>query len=876
MADERQCNECGGKLPADAPQGLCPQCLMKLGLPSDAGAERRAASEEQRAVPAGSPGGFVPPEPAQLAEKFPQLEILELLGQGGMGAVYKARQKQLDRLVALKILPPEAGRDPAFAERFAREARSLAKLNHPGIVSVFDFGHTEDGVYYFIMEFVDGTDLRRVIEGGQLDPGEALAVVPQICEALQYAHEEGIVHRDIKPENILLDKKGRVKIADFGLAKLLDRPQSANTLTQAGQRMGTPHYMAPEQIEGAHKVDHRADIYSLGVVFYEMLTGELPIGRFAPPSQKVQVDVRLDEIVLHTLEKEPERRYQHASEVKTDVEQISSTSRPPGPSAARLAEMPARRHGLRARSRLLVKLAVWTGVVVVGWLLPLRTFVILSHLFWLPSSSIECHERTLRPESGAYPDVRLRAARTLYRLGLRLIAKGAWTATAKIDLPDANESTTLEFDARGEEWRWGRPPVLHPLPRIDREISPRDVVQWMEDAGIDTSRPGVQEEAAELIRIVTDAASGIQPEGGYFTFLPSGPPVDIKIGPFTLVPPAASGFERGGELQGWRYLLIAVLFLAVWYPGVRIIVRRHRRRLAAAQEKEGLESKSSELGTKTPQRRFSRAAIVGAFCMPLAILLFVPVLVLTDPRPLRSSEFFIKMRETTGGFVLVILFALFGLATPFVTTILGIVSITHIRQSAGRLYGMGLAIFDALFFPVLALNIAIIAVFKLLGMGGSEAVILTLVIGGLLDRFLIRWAWRKANAGLEAEQNQTDQTDTDERTDQMNTNSKSNIGTMSLVLAIGGTVLSIAVALLLALIESLTNFMPPYTLCFVLFVALEIAALVTGIIGWRSACGKAGLIISAILLLLSSIVLPASRVSSGPSEVGPFGDKVKR
>jgi serine/threonine-protein kinase len=242
-------------------------------------------------------------------------------------------------VVALKILPPEVGRDPAFTERFMREARSLAKLNHPRIVSVFDFGQTEDGLCYFIMEYVEGTDLRHVIEGGKLEPAEALAIVPQVCEALQFAHEEGIVHRDIKPENILLDKKGRVKIADFGLAKLLDKPATAFTLTQAGQRMGTPHYMAPEQIEGAHEVDHRADIYSLGVVFYEMLTGELPIGRFAPPSQKVHIDVRLDNVVLRTLEKEPERRYQHASEVKTDVEQISAGPKTPRPAAKVIREV---------------------------------------------------------------------------------------------------------------------------------------------------------------------------------------------------------------------------------------------------------------------------------------------------------------------------------------------------------------------------------------------------------------------------------------------------------------------------------------------------------------------------------------------------------
>jgi tRNA A-37 threonylcarbamoyl transferase component Bud32 len=301
---------------------------MKLGLPTGADVNKADSVDAQSDVPtsAAPPSEFVPPEPAELARQFPQLDILELLGQGGMGAVYKARQRQLDRLVALKILSPQLVQDAAFAERFVREARSLARLNHPRIISVYDFGKTEAGLFYFIMEFVDGTDLRQVMQAGKLSPPEALAIVPQICEALQYAHDEGIVHRDIKPENILLDKKGRVKIADFGLAKLLARPASVYTLTRAGQRMGTPHYMAPEQIEHPHQVDHRADIYSLGVVFYEMLTGELPLGRFPPPSQKVYIDVRLDEVVLKTLEKEPQRRYQHASEVKTDVETISSTS----------------------------------------------------------------------------------------------------------------------------------------------------------------------------------------------------------------------------------------------------------------------------------------------------------------------------------------------------------------------------------------------------------------------------------------------------------------------------------------------------------------------------------------------------------------------
>ena len=224
-------------------------------------------------------------KPEELAKQFPQLEIIELLGQGGMGMVYKARQPDLDRLVALKILPLELSRDPAFAERFTREARALAKLNHPNIVALYEFGKAGD-FYFFLMEYVDGMNLRQLEQAKvRLTPQEALALIPKICEALQYAHDEGVVHRDIKPGNILIDKKGRVKIADFGLARILGVESRADRLTGSGI-MGTPQYMAPEQLEHPQEVDHRADIYSLGVVFYEMLTGELPLGRFAPPSQQ--------------------------------------------------------------------------------------------------------------------------------------------------------------------------------------------------------------------------------------------------------------------------------------------------------------------------------------------------------------------------------------------------------------------------------------------------------------------------------------------------------------------------------------------------------------------------------------------------------------
>ncbi len=258
----------------------------------------------------------------ELAGQLPELEQFELIGQGGMGTVYRARHRRLDRPVAVKVLDSALRGNASFAKRFAREARTLAQLDHPNVVRVYDFGHRDD-LYYLIMELVDGVNLRQTIEAGGLAPPEALAMVPHICEALQYAHDQGVVHRDIKPENILVDRNGSIKIADFGLAKLVGG-EAGRPLTQTAQIMGTPAYMAPEQLESPGEVDHRADIFALGVVFYELLTGELPIGRFPPPSKKVQIDVRLDDVVLRTLEKEPRRRYQQASELQCDVESVAA------------------------------------------------------------------------------------------------------------------------------------------------------------------------------------------------------------------------------------------------------------------------------------------------------------------------------------------------------------------------------------------------------------------------------------------------------------------------------------------------------------------------------------------------------------------------
>ena len=331
MNDSKQCAECGTALATGTPEGLCPGCLLKRGFATQTSDGSAAAR-------------FTPPTPEELAQHFPQLEILELLGRGGMGAVYKARQKQLDRFVALKILSPGISHDPSFAERFAREARALAKLHHPNIVTLYEFGDP-DGRFYFLMEFVDGVNLKQLLDVGRISAREALAIVPQICDALQFAHDQGIVHRDIKPENILLDRRGRVKVADFGIAKLMESgtdttpangiPLGSVDLTEAGKIMGTPKYMAPEQTTQPDSVDHRADIYALGVVFYQMLTGELPGKSIEAPSKKVHIDVRLDEIVMRALEKSPELRWQTAVDLRTQVETISAV-----PGGAREAHAP--------------------------------------------------------------------------------------------------------------------------------------------------------------------------------------------------------------------------------------------------------------------------------------------------------------------------------------------------------------------------------------------------------------------------------------------------------------------------------------------------------------------------------------------------------
>src|SRR5215471_14946214 len=205
-------------------------------------------------------------EPRRLAS----YTLLEPIGHGGMAVVYRARQDSLDRTVAVKILSENLAASPEFLERFRREARTVGNLRHPNVITVFDFGEDDRGVPYLVLEFIEGPTLADLMDAG-LDDSRIPDLLDQIAAGLDYAHRRGVIHRDVKPGNVLLTEDGRVVLADFGLAWLLEGAH----LTLTGGVIGTPEYMAPEQASG-EGIDHRADVYALGVVLYEMLVGERP------------------------------------------------------------------------------------------------------------------------------------------------------------------------------------------------------------------------------------------------------------------------------------------------------------------------------------------------------------------------------------------------------------------------------------------------------------------------------------------------------------------------------------------------------------------------------------------------------------------------
>jgi len=263
-------------------------------------------------------------------------QILEQIARGGMGVVYRAKQLNLGRIVAIKILSEELSKDRTYVERFIQEAHSAAVLSHGNIVHVNDVGD-HNGIFYFIMEYIDGENLREIlIKDGALDVDRALEITLQVAHALQHAHHRGIIHRDIKPENIMITREGSVKLADMGLAKRIASRDLCG-ITNTGSILGTPYYMAPEQAKNFSKVDRRSDIYSLGVTLYKALTGKVPFEGRSPIEVMVktlegkhatlcelrpEIPREVEDLVERMIAREPENRFQEAGELITAIKNL--------------------------------------------------------------------------------------------------------------------------------------------------------------------------------------------------------------------------------------------------------------------------------------------------------------------------------------------------------------------------------------------------------------------------------------------------------------------------------------------------------------------------------------------------------------------------
>lgn len=302
------CSQCASVLRED---GECPVCMLKLAIDYRGS---NAAVEADESL-------------AQLNAKFPQLQILRIVGRGGMGTIYQARQVSLDRDVALKVIDRAICSDASFLERFEREAKALAKLSHPNIVAVYDYGRTDDGLAYFVMEYVHGLNLREAMQSMTIDVPSAVGILCSLSDALHEAHSKGIIHRDIKPENVLLSEDGQVKLADFGIAKIVGQVDERQ-ITATRQVLGTAHYLAPEQLDSPNEVDHRIDIYALGVMMYELLTRRLPVGNFEPPSHlNPEVDPALDQVIMQALNRRPTARYASAEAFKAAIAREEAVSK---------------------------------------------------------------------------------------------------------------------------------------------------------------------------------------------------------------------------------------------------------------------------------------------------------------------------------------------------------------------------------------------------------------------------------------------------------------------------------------------------------------------------------------------------------------------
>ncbi len=314
---------------------------------------------------------FTPPDPEFLAQLLPGYQIIRLIACGGMGAVYEAVQLSLDRGVAIKILPQEFTADESFRAAFETEAKAMARMNHPNLISVYDFGEV-GGMLFITMEYVPGLSLFEAANGQPILQGETVPLIASICRGLAHAHENGIIHRDIKPANILLNHHNEPKIGDFGLARPLERQ-----IEEGEEIFGTPGYTAPEVVERPQSIDHRADIYSIGILLHELLTGMLPTADPRPASAICRCDPRFDTIIRKATHPVASERFNSATEIANEVEKIQTSAGPRVLQTTASAARPARpipsKYPIRKKSGSsgLLFFALMTAIVIgVYFLIP--------------------------------------------------------------------------------------------------------------------------------------------------------------------------------------------------------------------------------------------------------------------------------------------------------------------------------------------------------------------------------------------------------------------------------------------------------------------------------------------------------------------------
>src|SRR5262245_10597822 len=332
----RTCRKCGAKIFSDAPEGLCTGCALEsaLGMFPDIspGADYSSVDRPQTNDAQAEPHANTSPRFPKFLGEVGDYELLQEVGRGGQGVVFRSRQKSLNRIVALKVIGLGQWATPAHLKRFRLEAEAAASLDHPCIVPIYEIGE-RDGQCYFSMKFVEGGQLDEVVKQTPISIHQAVELVAKVARTVHYAHEHGILHRDIKPGNILLDKNGEPHLTDFGLARLVE---SESTVTRTVEVLGTPSYMAPCQASGEHtKLSKATDVYGLGAVLYQLLTGHPPFAGGTtyetiklvleaeprkPRLLNPKVDRELSTICLKCLEKDPQRRYLSALALAEDLE----------------------------------------------------------------------------------------------------------------------------------------------------------------------------------------------------------------------------------------------------------------------------------------------------------------------------------------------------------------------------------------------------------------------------------------------------------------------------------------------------------------------------------------------------------------------------